>query len=625
MTDEKDYSTKSIQGLSDLEAMRMRPGMYIGSTESPNHLFQEAFDNSIDEVMAKHATKVKVLVDTKANSYTVQDNGSGIPMGSMEIEILGEKFVKQSLELLTSKGHVGGKFGHKIYNISGGLHGIGLKVMSAMSENFTVRTKRVFEDTGEFTEGKIVYSKGKLLEQSYTPCEKTHTGTSVTIIPDSEVFSSVVIPTSFIRNKCKIARAFGMDVSMSVDGVQEDLGNSNLDALIDIEEGVNFITKPTEFKVDLNDEFCKFSFKYTDDLSYRIKGFTNLIYNSQGGTHTRLFERAIIKAFRVLENDKHSIIHDWDFMNGFRGVVACFIKEIAFSSQTKERLTVPNGYLQKLMDMVSDEIVKYFNKNKDQFNLIYNKAKAFRENQNKLLNSKEIKGIIKVAEVKDGKVRRKSIVPKLVECTNPIPGETELFITEGDSALGSIKQSRDVRIHAGYPLRGKTLNIAWMPLAEALKNQEVSGIANSIGANIGEESDPKKSRYGKIIITADADIDGLHIQNLVICNLINLVPNLVKAGMVYIAPGYLYGYYLKDGSFHGCDTQEEIPKEAVRFKRYKGLGALNPSEFHEFYMNKETRKLIRVEFPESLEAFNNMMTQSKNALLQEEGVIVDYR
>lgn len=615
------YNSKDIKALSDIEAIRLRPGMYIGATENPAHLFQEAFDNAIDESMAGRAKNIKVEVDDKEKLYTVEDDGSGIPMGSMKVEILGHVFDKQSLELLTSKGHVGGKFGGKSYSISSGLHGVGLKAISALSEKFKIETCRVHDDDGKWTIGTIEYSKGKLINQDYVKTSKKKSYTRVSLKADDTIFTSIDIPKSYIVNKCKIASAFGHKVNLLINGEDYDLGEPTLMSLIEVEEGIKNISSPIELKSQIGEEFSQVCIQYFDDLGSRVKGFTNLLYNSQGGTHTRLFERMIVKAWRRVEG-KDSILKDSDFLLGMRSVVACFISNPAFTSQTKERLSVNNSMIQPFMDELENALVKWLNKNPDIKDLLLRKFNTFRQKQNELLASKEIKGIVKVAEVKEGKVRRRSMMDGMIECTNPIAGETELFITEGDSALGSIKQARDTRIHAGIPLRGKCLNVAGLDLVSVLKNKEMLGIVNAIGAGVGESCDASKSRYGKIIITADSDPDGLHITNLVMSALINLVPDLVKKGMVYIAPGYLYGYYDKSGEFHGCHHKEDIPKDAKSWTRAKGLGEWNPPEFYDFYMNRDKRVLLKVDYPESLADFNNLMNRSKRSLLEDEGVIM---
>lgn len=616
-----NYNSKDIKALSDIEAIRLRPGMYIGATEAPSHLFQEAFDNAIDESLAGRAKNIKVEVDDTNKIYTVEDDGSGIPMGSMKVEILGHVFDKQSLELLTSKGHVGGKFGGKSYSISSGLHGVGLKAISALSDKFVIETCRIHDDNEKWTVGRIEYSKGKLINQTYEEVKSKKSYTRVSLKADNTIFTSDEIPKSYIINKCKIASAFGHKVKLFIDNEEYDLGEPTLMSLIEVEEGVKDISNPIELKAQVGEEFVQVCMQYFDDLSSRVKGFTNLLYNSQGGTHNRLFERTIVKAWRRVEG-KDSILKDSDFLLGMRGVVACFISNPAFTSQTKERLSVNNSMIQPFMDKLEDAFVKWLNKNYEVRDLLLRKFNTFRQKQNELLASKEIKGIVKVAEVKGGKVRRKSMMAGMIECSNPIAGETELFITEGESALGSIKQARDTRIHAGIPLRGKCLNVAGMDFVNVLKNKEMLGIVNAIGAGIGDDCKAENSRYGKIIITADSDPDGLHITNLVMSALINLVPDLVKKGMVYIAPGYLYGYYDKVGEFHGCHNKEDIPKDAKRWSRYKGLGELNPQEFFDFYMNKDKRVLEQVDYPESLTDFNNLMNRSKRSLLEEEGVII---
>jgi DNA gyrase subunit B len=621
-----EYNSSQISSLSDLEAIRKRSGMYIGEAKNPSHLFQEVIDNAVDELMARHASKTVVHIDTESNLCTIEDDGRGFPMGTMKVEIMGHVFEKQSLEMLVSKTHTGGKLGGKGYSVSSGLNGVGLKALSALSEFFAVETQRTHDDTGKQTRGYIEYSRGKLVDHRYEEIQGTKTGSKVSFRGDPEIFQSVEIPRSYVEVKCKLIKAFGHDISLIVDGENVDLGEQGLQTLLSFED-TSPISDFIELESTRGEELVKVAIQYAGDLTYTNQGFSNMIYNSQGGTHCRLMERMIVEGWvEVADKDQVSKLKYNDYLIGCRSLIACFILEPSYSSQTKERLVVDNKVLQPFMSELKSKFVQYLRRNPEIKDRMLAKFVAYRNSQNTLLNSKEIRGLVKVAELaKDGKVRRKSIVEGLIECTNPIPGETELFITEGNSALGSIQQARDPRIHAGLPLRGKTLNVAGSSLVDAVKNREMLGMVNSVGCGLGDESDHKKSRYGKIIITADSDPDGLHIQNLVITALVMLIPDVVKAGMVYLAPGYLYGYYLKDGSFYGCNSKSEIPKEAVRWSRYKGLGELNPSEFYAFYMNKETRVLKRVDYPESIEDFKRVMIQSKKDLLVEDGVIISNR
>lgn len=619
-----EYGSKDIKSLSDLEAIREKKGMYIGEANHPAHLFQEVIDNAVDESLAGSVKNIEVVVDTKDSIYEVRDDGRGFPLGSMKIEIMGHVFEKQSLELMVSKTHTGGKLGGtKGYSISGGTHGVGLKCLSALSDLFEVETYRVHEDTKKFTKALISYSRGKLVNQSYEEVKKRPTGAIVRFKADPTIFNSIEIPLSYIEAKCKLIKAFGHSISLKVDNEDVDLGKGGIESLLHFEESKP-ISDFVEIEVKKGEEFARFGIQYADDITSNTRGFSNMLYNSQGGTHVRLFERAIIKAWRtVVDKDTNNKLKDWDFMIGCKSIVACFLLEPSYSSQTKERLVTHNTFVQPLLDLFTNDYVKYLYKHKDYVDKMVAKFIAFRDSQNTLLNSKEIRGLVKVAEVaQGGKVRRRSVVDGLIECSNPLVGETELFITEGQSALGSIQQARDPRIHAGFPLRGKALNVAGMDIVSVIKNKEMLGIVNAIGCGLGEASDHKKSRYGKVIITADADIDGYHIRTLVLSALINLIPDLVKAGMVYIAPGYLYGYYDKKGNFNGCDKKEDIPKDAKSWTRNKGLGELNPQEFFDFYMDKSKRQLLQVKYPESITDFNNLMNYSKRDLLIEDEIII---
>lgn len=623
---EQEYSSKNLSSLSDLGAIRMRPGMYIGDTDNPKHLLQEAIDNCLDESIGKHATRIDISVDTHTCTYTVEDNGRGIPLGSIDVDLMGHIMKKQSLEVVTSKIHAGGKFGGGGYKISSGLHGVGMKAMNALSDYFEVKVQRKHDDTGVMTRGRISYRQGVLQEQEYVPDNKLKgTGTRVTFRPSKDIFDSIVIPKSYLVNKCKIATAFGHNVHLTIDGSEIDVSTRGLVDLIDLDDH-SPIGDPIHLKASTeNGEFIEICLIYSTDIRPGFKGFTNLLYNSAGGTHIKQAENAIIDAWKDIVPKGIIQLRDSDYLLGIRAVVAAFIQEPKFSSQTKERLSTNASYFKELMASLKSELVKNLRKNSELTNKLLNKFVAYREAENAILASKEIKGIVEIAEVKDGKVRRKTVVPSLVECSTKEIENTELFICEGESALGSLRASRDPRFHGILPLTGKILNVAWMNVADAIKSDRIRDIVNSIGCGVGENSDANNSRYGKIIIAADSDPDGKHINALVICAIVNLVPDIVKQGRLYIAESALYGYYDKNNVFYPAYTKEEIPKNCKSWHRYKGLGELNPNEMSAMFMEVGKRRLIRVEYPDDLVEFNNLMSCSKKALLLEEGLIIDNR
>lgn len=496
-----EYTSKQLSALGDLEAIRLRKGMYVGDADNPAHLFQEAFDNALDESIGGYSKLTRIDVDSKTHTYQITDYGRGIPLGTMEVDLMGTIFRKSTLEVLTSKTHSGGKFGNGGYKLSSGLHGVGLCCLAALSDSFEVKVFRISDDTGLMTEGTIHYRNGVLQSQSYdTNLALKVTGTSIKFRADKDIFPNLEIPRSYIINKCKIASAFKHKVELYIDGVQEDVSSRGLEDLLDLEEA-HPLHDPINLSIKDPDsgEFMEVCIIYTSDIKSSTKGFTNLLYNSAGGTHTRLLDRAIKEAWSELL-PKDNILKEWDILLGMRAVTAVFIQETSFSSQTKEKLNVPNGNLKVLMDMFKLEFIKYMKKNSKLSETLITKFNAYREAQNRLLASKEVQGLVQVADVKDGRVRRKSVVPGLSECSTKDVEKTELFICEGESAKGSLMSCRDTAIHGILPIRGKIQNTSYLSVKDALQSQEVLNIVNAIGCGVSDDSDHTKSRYGKVIV-----------------------------------------------------------------------------------------------------------------------------
>lgn len=619
------YSIKDIKALSDLDAMRERPGMYVGECNTPSHLFQESIDNALDESIGGYASKIAVEIDSKNKIYTVSDNGRGIPLGKMKLNIMGEVFEKESLEVLTSKGHTGGKFGGSGYKISSGLHGIGLKCLSALSEELTIIVTRTHDKSKKWTRATISYSKGKIIKQEYKKVNKKDnpSGTLVRFKADNLIFDSIEIPKSYIINKCQIARAFGHNVTLIIDGEKIKLPKGGLETIIE-NEGDKVIIDPIKIKSNnkKTGEFMEVCLQYNSSLNLKSKGFTNLLYNSQGGTHVRWIERVIVEAWKEVLPKGH-YLQDWDVTVGLRVIVAVFIQDTSFSSQTKERLTTKVGVINPLLLEFKRKYIKYLKSNPKIIEKMYIKFKAYRDNQNKLLASKEVQGLVKIADISNGQVRRKSVVEDLSECSSQDTKKTELFLCEGKSAEGSLKACRNPIYHATLPLRGKILNTANMPISVALKSKEILAIVNSIGCGVGVTSNASKSRYGKVIIAVDADKDGLHIATLIICALINLIPDMVKKGKVFIAESALYGYY-KGKVFYPVWDKSNIPSN-VSYTRFKGLGELNPTQAYSMFMDKTKRKLIQVKYPEDIHEYNLLLVSSKKELLTDLGLIINMK
>lgn len=612
-----NYGVEDLQILSPQEHVRLRKSMYIGEAFNPAPLFNEIFDNAIDEAQAQFSERTEVFVDYDRNSYLITDYGRGFPQGMITDPRSNKDY--EAVELLATTEFSGGKFSSTSYRISTGLHGVGLLVTNSLSSSFMICTWR---------DGRVVEyiaEKGitKSLKRDTSVTSKS--GTTVCFTPDSDMFPETKIPLNHIVMRCKIASAFGMKIRLNVieNGEERaiDVDSDIYSLLPPDDEGTSeyyrhdFVARDEE-----TGEFVAIALKYTSDTKAFYRGYTNLLYNSQGGTHHKMLDDAILEAW---ENFKVEGIRSGDVFLGLRAVVAVFISDTEFSSQSKERLSVPKSKLEKLKELVVAEIIKWLKENDDIRNSLIKRFQEYRNSQNKLLARKEIKSLLYVNDSKGGSVRRTSIVRKLRECDSKTREGTELFLIEGDSAAGAALQARDQRTQSLLPLRGKVLNVARYDIRDSLKNEEIRSIVNSIGAGIGEESDPDKSRYDRIIFMTDADEDGKEIAVLLSGIFVNLLPNLVKAGMVYIALPPLYGWKDKKSEYHFTNSMSEIPGNVKEFTRYKGLGEMDPEELRDSTMNPETRRLLKLEYPEDPGAFNSILTSSsvKYQMLEDLGVI----
>lgn len=612
------YDSDSIKVLSDIEHIRLRLGMYIGEPDNPHHLLTEILDNAIDEAQSGYSNKTVIGVDTKSSTYSVQDYGRGIPHGKKKLEDGSEIEI---LELLCTKANSGGKFEDKNYSYSSGLHGIGLTLVNALSCSMYMSSIR------DGKQVEIYTNDSKVTSLVYTDVPKDYSnGTMVSFSPDPKYFANKEIPLDFIKERCRVLNAFGFPTELTVD--QEpvtDISNSDIYSLLpDCERSFH----KNKFEEVIEGEKIIVLLNYTNGTKYTCTGYTNLIHNRVGGTHVRLFRKTICDAwqaiYRQFKNESEVELCYDDCLVGLDSLVAVFIKEISFSSQTKEKLTIPADYLSKLCSAVRDKIISYYSENEAIRKPLIKRFEEYRIAQNKLLSQREITSLVKINESRDGKVQRRSVVPGLIECTSNQVEGSELYLVEGKSAAGPIARARNPKLQAVLPLRGKIKNVAGLSIKEALKSQEVCSIVNSIGCGVGDKANPKNSRYSKIIIGNDSDVDGQHIASLILCCLVNLVPSIVKAGMVYLLDAPLYGYNIKGNKqrFYTSDMNV-IPKDALNFTRYKGLGEMDDEEFRDSCLFEGKRKLYQVDFPEDLDNFNRIMgtTEGRSELLSELGII----
>lgn len=613
------YSADNIKVLNDIEHIQLRSGMYIGEANDPRALFSEMFDNAMDEVSAGHSTELIVEVDTKENRYTVHDFGRGIPHGLKKLEN-GEE--KEVVEVLMTIANSGGKFDNNSYNYSAGLNGVGMTVTNALSEEFKIRTRR----NGKYVEAiahgsaEVKIAKGKTQELH---------GTSASFIPNKKYFHSARIPHDFILSRCKIASALGFRARCIIDGEEQNTDCTIFDLIKeDDNKIVTYVDISTIEVKNQAGESMKIALRYTSDTKDRYFGYTNLLANYLGGTHIQCLTKTVAATWEALltkyKNLRPAVdLKPSDYLVGLRGICAVFISHPEFSSQTKEKLVVNKAYFEELMTAFSKSLTKYLVDNIDIAQQLIKRFEEYRIAQNALLSHKELSSLIKINDDTSDNIRRRSVVSKLVECTSKKRDNTELFIVEGDSAMGPYLYVRDKETQAVLPIRGKILNTTYKDLKEVIKNKEICDIANSIGCGIGPQCDASKSRYDKIIISADADPDGLQINCLVLAVFVNLFPDMIKQGRVYVSLPPLYCWETKKGVYGWCDEIENIPV-GVKVERFKGLGAMNPDQLYHFLVNKDTRKVMQIEYPSDIDEFNKILgtSEGKGELLRGLGLIV---
>ena len=614
-----EYTSESIKVLSAIEHIKTRKGMYIGDASDARQLLSEIVDNAIDEVQAGFSDELIVTIDTKTNRYTVRDFGRGIPHG---MKTLDNGVQKEVLEVLLTVSNSGGKFDNSSYNYSAGLNGLGITITNALSKEIVITSYR----KGKFVKA-TAHSSDKVDIEYGTTTE--HDGTEVTFIPDKQHFKHEKIPVEFILDRCKVASALGFRARLIVDGVEQKTDASMFDLIK--EENTTISTyvnvQPIEV-IATTAEKMKVAVRYTSDTTDRYFGYTNLLSNYLGGTHVQELSKTIITAWKEFlekhKNIKPAVeLHNNDYLIGLRAVCAVFIAHAEFSSQTKEKLVVNKKYFEELMGLYKSQFIKYLEDNIVIAQQLIKRFEEYRIAQNNLLSRKEISSLIKVNNDGEDNIRRRSIVSKLVECTSRKRKDTELFIVEGDSAKGPFLFTRNKELQAVLPLRGKILNITNKSIKEAVKNSEICDIANAMGCGIGAACDASKSRYERIVISADADPDGLQINCLVLSVFINLFPDMVKQGRVYISMPPLYCWGDNPKNYGWCNKVEDIPKTVKEVTRFKGLGEMENSQLKYFLVDPTTRNTLQVQYPADVDEFNRILgsSEGKRDLLTDLGII----
>ena len=600
MSEETGYTAKEIQVLEGLEGVRKRPGMYIGDTykRGLHHLIYEIVDNSIDEALAGHCKNIAVALH-KDNSVTVKDDGRGIPVDK-------HASGKSALELVSSSLHAGGKFEKKAYKVSGGLHGVGMSVVNALSEWMKIEVHR---------EGKIhsiVYAKGKLTETVKITGDTTQRGTVVTFRPDGTIFQSIEYDYEYLKERI-------MELAFLNKGLRITLEDGRPEATKKEEfhyDGgiVEFVKYLNQAKNKLHEPFylvkktdsveIEVAIQYTDAYNESIYSFVNDIKTIEGGTHLAGFRTALTRVINdyaksnKLVKDEHKITGD-DSTEGLTAIMSLKIPEPQFEGQTKTKLG--NSEIKGAVDSIVYEALKtYMEEHPSDAKRIMDKIVNAMQAREAAQKAKEL--------IRRKNVFESSILPgKLADCSEEDPTKSEIFFVEGDSAGGSSKQARDRQTQAILPLRGKILNVEKAPMHKVLTSEEIKIIVVSMGAGFKDDFDVTKVRYHKAVIMTDADVDGSHIRTLILTLFYRYFRPVIEKGYLYIAQPPLYRVQRgKVVHYAYSDPQlTELLKqvgEGANIQRYKGLGEMNPDQLWDTTMNPTTRTLKKVTIEDAIVA-----------------------
>jgi DNA gyrase subunit B len=601
---EQTYDESNIQVLEGLEAVRKRPGMYIGSTSvrGLHHLVWEVVDNSIDEALAGYANKIDVIVHPD-NSVTVVDNGRGIPVG------MNEKLQKSTLEVVMTVLHAGGKFGGGGYKVSGGLHGVGVSVVNALSTKVIVEVKR---------DGHVYqqeYHRGTPQYDVRVIGDTTETGTKTRFYPDPEIFTETTI-FDFNTLLTRIRELAFLNKGINISLTDERTGHSeSFHYEGGIMEYVRFLNHNREvlhedpIYVEGQRDMIQVevSLQYNDSYTENIYSFANNIHTHEGGTHESGFKSALTRIINdyarktgmIKENDSN--LTGDDVREGLTAIISVKIPEPQFEGQTKTKLG--NSEVRGIVEsLFAEKLQEFMDENPSVSRRILEKslqASRAREAARKARELTRRKSALEVS----------ALPGKLADCSSKDASISELYIVEGDSAGGSAKQGRDRHFQAILPLRGKILNVEKARLDRILGNAEIRAIITALGTGIGEEFDISKARYHKIIIMTDADVDGAHIRTLLLTFFFRYMRKIIEAGYVYIAQPPLFKIERnKVVRYAGSEKErDEIIAEfgegvKVNVQRYKGLGEMNAEQLWETTMDPESRTMQQVSISDAIQA-----------------------
>ena len=601
-----EYGADQIQILEGLEAVRKRPGMYIGSTSSRglHHLVYEIVDNAVDEALAGFCTEIQVTINPD-NSITVVDNGRGIPVG------INHKAGIPAVEVVFTILHAGGKFGGGGYKVSGGLHGVGISVVNALSEWLEVEVKR---------DGKIWfqrYDRGKPEEDVKIIGEADETGTKVRFKADGEIFETLVYSYETLETRLK-------ELSYLNKGLQIELNDSRkepvksialhfqggiIDYIKEVEkDSVKLIKEPIYMSGEADGIIFEAVMLYNTNQRETIYSFVNNIHTHEGGTHVSGYKVALTRVINDLGKsmgylkDKDGKLQGSDIREGLTAIISVKIPQPQFEGQTKTKLgnSEVTGVVSSL---VSAQLKMYLEDNPSDMKVIIDKVLNSKKAREAAQKAREL--VLRKSALEVG-----SLPGKLADCSSKDPQECEIYIVEGDSAGGSAKQGRDRRFQAILPLRGKILNVEKAGLHKALENAEIRSMITAFGTGIGDNFNIEKLRYGKIVIMTDADVDGAHIRTLLLTFFYRYLVDLLHNGNIYIAQPPLYKissgksvqYAYSDKQLKDIQLKMDSENKKYTLQRYKGLGEMNPEQLWETTMDPDVRTFYQVRVDDAREA-----------------------
>jgi len=600
----QEYGASQIQVLEGLEAVRKRPGMYIGSTgpRGLHHLVYEIVDNSIDEALQGYCSEIYVSIN-EDGSITVKDNGRGIPV---EIH---PKTGKSTLETVLTVLHAGGKFGGGGYKVSGGLHGVGVSVVNALSEWLVAEVYR---------DGKIykqTYAKGITTSALEPVGEATHTGTIITFMPDATIFDEIEFKYETLEYRLRELAFLNKGIKIVFeDKRHENIKSKEFYYTGGLVEYVKYLNKNrTGIHEDIvyidkkvKDCVVELAMQYTDGYTENIYSFANNINTHEGGTHLSGFKTALTKTVndyarrnKLIKDSEPNLVGE-DIREGLTAVISVKLPEPQFEGQTKTKLG--NTVMRSIVDGVTvEELGAFLEENPTTARIIVEKGLRAQRAREAAKRAREL-------------TRRKSVLEstslpgKLADCAEKDPAKSEIFLVEGDSAGGSAKQGRDRHTQAILPLRGKILNVEKSRLDKILSSDEIKNMITAYGCGVGNDFDLEKLRYHKIVIMTDADVDGAHIRTLLLTFFFRYMRPLIEEGYVYIAQPPLYKVKKqKKEHYVYSDAQlntllDEIGRQGVELQRYKGLGEMNAEQLWDTTMNPETRTLLQVSIDDAVVA-----------------------